>query len=206
MKYHKNLKLSGFTLAEVLITLAIIGMVAAMTIPNLQSDVNDEQLKVGLKVAYSNLSQAIQKMSLDYDIQDEFELQKTFSPAFQEYLNVIKDYGNSGLFNSSNADLYKSLTGQNASIDFMNEGQFILSNGMTVFIQNGGLVRPIIIHVDVNGHEKKPNVLGRDVFTFQIIDNTLNPNGTVLRNCSLSSSGSQNGFGCTTKALMGQEY
>ena len=48
----------GFTLAEVLITLGIIGVVAAMTIPTLISNTNGAQFKTGFKKALSTLNQA----------------------------------------------------------------------------------------------------------------------------------------------------
>ena len=48
----------GFTLAEVLITLGIIGMIAEMTIPTLMNNVGNQVFKVGLKKSYSVLSQA----------------------------------------------------------------------------------------------------------------------------------------------------
>ena len=49
----------GFTLAEVLITLGIIGVVAAMTIPTLISNTNGAQFKSAYKKALSTLNQAI---------------------------------------------------------------------------------------------------------------------------------------------------
>ena len=49
----------GFTLAEVLITLGIIGVVAAMTIPTLLSNTNGAQLKTAYKKALSTLNQAV---------------------------------------------------------------------------------------------------------------------------------------------------
>ncbi len=48
----------GFTLAEVLITLGIIGVVAAMTIPTLISNTNGAQFKTAYKKALSTLNQA----------------------------------------------------------------------------------------------------------------------------------------------------
>lgn len=50
--------LFGFTLAEVLITLGIIGVVCAMTIPTLMNNIQDEQFKAAYKKAYSTASQA----------------------------------------------------------------------------------------------------------------------------------------------------
>ncbi len=49
----------GFTLAEVLITLGIIGVVAAMTMPTLMSSTQGAQYKAAYKKALSALSQAV---------------------------------------------------------------------------------------------------------------------------------------------------
>lgn len=49
----------GFTLAEVLITLGIIGVVAAMTIPTLMNQTGQAEFKTGFKKAVSVLNQAI---------------------------------------------------------------------------------------------------------------------------------------------------
>ena len=48
----------AFTLAEVLITLAIIGVIAAISVPSLIQKTNDEQLKVAFKKEYAVLNQA----------------------------------------------------------------------------------------------------------------------------------------------------
>ena len=50
---------NAFTLAEVLITLGIIGVVAAMTIPTLISNTNGAQFKTAYKKALSTLNQAV---------------------------------------------------------------------------------------------------------------------------------------------------
>ena len=52
-------KFNGFTLAEVLVTLGIIGVVAAMTMPTLINQTNGAQYKAAYKKALSALSQAI---------------------------------------------------------------------------------------------------------------------------------------------------
>ena len=53
----------GFTLAEVLITLAIIGVVAALTIPSVIVKTQQQEFKTGAKKAISVLSQAMQLTS-----------------------------------------------------------------------------------------------------------------------------------------------
>ena len=50
----------AFTLAEVLITLMIIGIVAALTIPSVISNYQQQEFKTGLKKAVSVLNEAIQ--------------------------------------------------------------------------------------------------------------------------------------------------
>lgn len=54
-----NYKKNAFTLAEVLITLGIIGVVAAMTIPSLIADYRKDVTETRLKKFYSIMNQAI---------------------------------------------------------------------------------------------------------------------------------------------------
>lgn len=54
--------MAGFTLAEVLTTLMVIGVVAAMTIPTLMNSTSDQQARVAYKKAMSVLGQGIQLM------------------------------------------------------------------------------------------------------------------------------------------------
>ena len=51
---------NGFTLAEVLITLVIIGIVAALTIPSVINNYHKKQVGVKLKKFYSVMQQALQ--------------------------------------------------------------------------------------------------------------------------------------------------
>ena len=80
------IKKFGFTLAEVLITLGIIGVVAAMTIPTLMQSTNDAELKSGYKKFMSVLNQAI---SMNYALDGV-----DFSGLTQEG-NVTDDKGTS---------------------------------------------------------------------------------------------------------------
>ena len=64
-KNSKNIKSTGFTLAEVLITLVVIGVVAAIILPNLITNIQDRELKTKFKDVYSMLSQATALMLKD---------------------------------------------------------------------------------------------------------------------------------------------
>ena len=60
------MKKNGFTLAEVLITLSIIGVVAALTLPSLMTNTGEQQYKTALKKGLNTLSEAGQmNMALD---------------------------------------------------------------------------------------------------------------------------------------------
>lgn len=59
MKYTKLKKINAFTLAEVLITLGIIGVIVAMTLPNLIGNYNKKVAETKLAKMYSILNQAI---------------------------------------------------------------------------------------------------------------------------------------------------
>lgn len=61
----KYFTLTAFTLAEVLITLGIIGVVAAMTIPTLINRTNDAEFKSMLKKEYSVFNQALLSIAAD---------------------------------------------------------------------------------------------------------------------------------------------
>ena len=55
----------AFTLAEVLITLGIVGVIAAMTLPALINQTHGKELETGLKKAYTVLQTAYNKMAYD---------------------------------------------------------------------------------------------------------------------------------------------
>ena len=56
----------GFTLAEVLITLVIIGVIAAMTVPSLMQNTNSQEFRSALKKAISGANQAL---TLEYALE-----------------------------------------------------------------------------------------------------------------------------------------
>lgn len=59
MKMTLGNKKSGFTLAEVLVTLMIIGVIAAMTIPSLMQSTAQQEFRAAFKKAISMINQAV---------------------------------------------------------------------------------------------------------------------------------------------------
>ena len=87
----------GFTLAEVLITLGIIGVVAAMTMPTLMNQTNGAQYKTAYKKALSAISQAVVlNVALDdYNLADtETTGDYTIYNMITNRMNVVKTSDN----------------------------------------------------------------------------------------------------------------
>ena len=64
-RHNAAFKIYAFTLAEVLITLGIIGVVAAMTMPSLIQNYQKKQTAVKLERFYSIMSQAVLRWQQD---------------------------------------------------------------------------------------------------------------------------------------------
>lgn len=99
------IKIHGFTLAEVLITLGIIGIVASLTMPVLTGDSRKKEYAARLKKSYSILSQATDAVSNDlnlapqdwiysgyYDGDENDSLNRKMLNAYKKHLKVVKEY------------------------------------------------------------------------------------------------------------------
>ena len=187
---------NGFTLAEVLITLGIIGVVAAMTIPTLIANTRAAQLKSRYFKSYSTITQALKLMQADDVSMDSVDYSASSNPfykVFMRYLSAPYDCGLGGdigagqgnkkeipCYKSSTGNLatpYKSLDGKsNFYQNYLDDGQIAMQDGSLFLFENytGGR---IFISVDLNGYNNKPNRAGYDLFTFQYIDGELLPMG-----------------------------
>lgn len=215
----------GFTLAEVLITLGIIGVVAAMTIPNLIANYRAHQLSSRFLESYSIIQQVFKQMEAD-----DISLLPTdyntgsYYKTFMKYLQAPTDCGlggNIGLsagnkkskpcFNSNagNTDVpYKTLDGKtNALSPLFDDGQIALQNGSLLLFENNIIEQRVYVSVDLNGYNNKPNRWGYDLFTFQLKDGelkTMGAKGTdypdVNSYCNKSDGNNRNGIACAQKA------
>ena len=88
MKFLNKQLYSGFTLAEVLITLGIIGVVAAMTLPTLNQKLSDQKNMSSLKKAYSILQQATLLVISEHEAPEYW----TIEDNDQELVNTIYNY------------------------------------------------------------------------------------------------------------------
>ena len=208
----------GFTLAEVLITLVIIGVIAAMTIPTLINKTNNQEYVTRLKKAYSTFSQATNRIIADEgnpraDIGGWATSTEVVFNMYKKYIAKSQEcQAGNACFTASYSHLNTSTPGTAPGMAGSNKYALILSDGSvaTMFtdsdnfssacsIQNFYLTNDVcqVIRVDVNGPMKGPNTIGRDTFAFALLENGLVPVG-----CAYSSSNCGNyGWGCTCKVL-----
>ena len=167
------MKKYAFTLAEILITLGVIGVVSSITLPALISYHKSLVLKTQFNKAYNELQQINQSFIKDYDMNicehnwqmwNETENPSTSILATSEIF--IKYY------NGSLSPIYyevKNLTGDgfirgalfdDAKAVDLEKRTFYFEYGMTE-------VKCPIITVDINGYHKKPNQMGVDIFSFR---------------------------------------
>lgn len=183
----------AFTLAEVLITLGIIGVVAAMTIPLLISSYQKTQYITGLKKAYSIWNQALLQMASDSgcpgDLSCFFDSSniQVMGDKIASYFKVIKNCSNTqtGCWPDTTS-FYFDGSSPSAGHDAVAAAnyKFITADGSAIFLQSPSLncggtnfsltkVCLAVVLIDVNGLNP-PNYFGRDIFYF-IIDNDNGP-------------------------------
>jgi prepilin-type N-terminal cleavage/methylation domain-containing protein len=220
-------KIKAFTLAEVLIALVVIGIVAAITVPTLIQRYQDQALKSALKKNYSVLKSALDKYQVENGerllVNDVVNL--GLKPILVKYLNVTKEcgLGHNDVAcvvyqddEGTQSKVYKTYNNKNyMDLRFFDDGQFVLNDGSLILIENYSSYSPtagkkVYISVDVNGYIKKPNRLGKDLFMFQLTNKgellPMGAKGTDYYSatddyCSNTSDNSLNGAACTAKVL-----
>ncbi len=211
--YSKDVicKRDAFTLGEVLITLGIIGVIAAITIPALIAKYQKKVLETQFKTAYSVLANANMAMAQDYPSMYN-DLQDSSIPGKDRYSNhldrLIKYISNSRMCNiyylkcaGGNPKAYDSFVkGSYAHIDAdsLTTKSIITSSGILIFM---GPWAGSGYHIDINGPAKGPNRLGYDLFSFSIDKNNNLVPYTAFGGCLTSQREHYQGFTCSKYAV-----
>lgn len=205
MKYKNN---KGFTLAEVLVTLGIIGVVAAMTMPTLVSNHQRTVYVTQLKKVVTELAQAADRAASDNNAVslDETKYRREGGAAdfLKDYFKIARDCGESAT--PCFADSYETMSGDSADFPETVDDAVTLASGASILIWSNDLGYDPEYHgyldiiVDVNGRQG-PNIYGRDLFQMQLysdgkIAETYNGNDPS-DNCLTS----DYGLGCFTKVV-----
>ena len=177
---------NGFTLAEVLITLGIIGSVAAMTIPTLMVNLRAQKLKSQFEKAYADLNVASRAFYADNDmsfrdyqdsISDGSSGDSTASlKYFMSYFKGHQSQGYSRTFESRRGLKNLNLNGQEiaqwpcdqSGIEVDISGRLYSMDDMAAVTNPNSTTGPKIC-VDINGVDR-PNKWGVDRFVFVFSD------------------------------------
>ncbi len=198
---EENASNKGFTLAEVLITLAIIGIVAALTIPAVVRNYRETQYKTQVKKAFTTLQQAINKTNYDFgatprcyiDYSGGGDSQNVYynseCPAFyktlRDNMKIIK-YCNGNAYANGCVPDYNPSTTSSATVNgFSSEWikkhdpVWVLADG-TIIISYVG-THPLMAF-DING-KKGPNKFGYDLFALSLTKD--NNKGVIITNLKI---------------------
>ena len=227
---NRTLLLTAFTLAEVLITLGIIGVVAAMTLPSLIQNYHEKQRVTQLKKAYSVMQNAFLMAQEEYGDVTDWGLTITNTGEKDDDGNDILD--NSGTENVMNILMKyveKSKIPQNSYIGYVEsiDGRqafwpWEVSADKYFYLKDGTMVTMgWISSLDCNGDyqgkkivcsdfwivfpKKSKMKIGVDVFNFIFTKEGFKPNSTTSgAKCNAFEavgSADTNGRGCTAHAL-----
>lgn len=192
MKYKKQI---AFTMAEVLITLGIIGIVAAMTLPTVISGYRKSVVVNSLRTNLSLFAQAVQLAEAKHGFTDEWPTcegagsQECTEDFFNNYLKpelkVLK------VCDNSNWELCwtepTSMSGEKGylSVASLKVVTALLSNGASIFMWAGGQNTESPhwqIWIDIDGPNKGSAMMGKDVFGFHLYyKNCISKNGTEFK-------------------------
>jgi prepilin-type N-terminal cleavage/methylation domain-containing protein len=204
--YNQYNKIRAFTLAEILLTLVIIGIISSIVIPSVMQDIQDTQYRIAWKKTYANFAQATKGIAYDNagslagafgnDASNEGVLRNKYA----EYLKYIKlcdedtPIGDNGCWPS----LWYSLPGtlqDNTTIltgNPLRHSRLALYDGTLIgFSYNsinctGNYTTKLngcgYAYFDINGF-KKPNTIGKDIFGVYVLrDGNIIPIGTQTDN------------------------
>lgn len=173
---------AAFTLAEVLITLGIIGVVASMTLPTLNQKLDERANISMLKKFYTEFANATNLIIYDHGEPSSWGLVDNNAESSAMVLNLYKERLNmskvcmEGDTTCFSFPVYKYNGVAKITANEYSSWQlksFVLNNGVTCFfdVNNGNFS----VFFDVNG-KKKPNKLGVDVFAWAV-----NGKGKIVR-------------------------
>ena len=218
----------AFSLAEVLVTLTILGVIFVCTMPVLNISIRDKQNYTNARKTFTMLGEAMTISTLatfDYSEyiaknDSDAKMKEWFDRFLKPQLRVMKVcYNKSGCwnpghtYNLNGSPVYYSVkgvgVGANIITAVLNDGTFInidsyskgsISTYFGVDIKtNDGLV----VIFDVNG-EKGPNMMGKDIFATVFADDVLVPayssrtKEQVYNDCKKSGTG----YSCLQKMLL----
>ena len=165
-------RLAAFTLAEVLITLGIIGVVAALTIPTLMANYRKSVVEKKIYTTYNILQNTVRMSAVDNGDPLFWNLDNWNSDIFEQYfapyLNIVKRCKTTN-FEEDDCDTIVYNINGNSSANY--SYKYILSNGVGIMFRPGGTIgttgrRGTFLIDTMSG---KTRVVGKNVFPFNLV-------------------------------------
>ncbi|HIT92362.1 MAG TPA: type II secretion system protein [Candidatus Stercorousia faecigallinarum] len=189
----------GFTLAEVLVTLGIIGVVSAMTVPTLMQNHQRKTYVTQLHKVYNELQQAFLREMTDKNAINLTEAGLT-TPAsmktfLHDYFKVVQDCED-GVAEPCFVNDYKNING-NLFKDINNNKYTggacaVIASGAAICLdkpswttstsEDGITITRGNVFIDINGM-KGPNIVGRDAFYLAVFSDGVLDAGNVSYDC-----------------------
>ena len=165
----------GFTLAEVLVTLGIIGVVSAMTVPTLMQNYQRKSYVTQLHKVYNEFQQALVQYQTDKNALNLTEAglnsQANLHTFVSTYFRVVQTCSNSLTPCFPDQNSYKKMNGTTLNTAYTVTNSYVLASGASVrFLYSASGDKIGNIMVDING-KQGPNILGRDLFTIAVYKN-----------------------------------
>ncbi len=174
-----KIKYNGFTLPEVLITLTVVGALAALVLPGLIKDLNNKANMALLQGTVANISDTVQQEILQKNAKNIWDTDVYNNPS--RFLKNHFDYTrDNNVFKTLNEEgdyvdvEYSSIDGSVRGGSHPT-GEIILKNGVYIGI------RPDIdtVIIDLNGPEP-PNIIGIDYFALEVVRSTNTSTGVRM--------------------------
>lgn len=158
------MKKSAFSLLEILLVLAIVGVVAVLVLPTFMKNVSNEVNATVVKSTFADVTKAFQQAMLDQGVRSVSDMEISEASFLKKYFDVSNSCGSS--MSPCFAGSYKTIAGKGAKDPGCNAVATI-SNGASICVTfaSGNNV----VFVDANG-AKSPNIVGRDRFAFSFDD------------------------------------
>lgn len=220
-------KKKAFTLAEVLIVIGIIGVVAALVIPITARFYSDFETKTALKSTYSDLCNVTHFLKKDNNgsLSGQFSSITNLRDQYAGYLRTTKSCNNSS---TDGCWTYSWNQMNGTTLTPPTSPGLVLLNGSIVIFEDyfssdcdstGSNVSsrttfPNVcsdIMIDVNG-VKKPNIIGKDIYYFWVLSNTMKPWGSDADDAKAGSiaasttcQSGEGGWGCAGKIITDED-
>lgn len=187
-------KALAFTLAEVLVVLGIIGVVSALTLPNLGQNTGNKETVAKLQKVQSELNDALGRAQAEYGpVKTWFRggnyegaaLRNRFNGRIEEFLRISKtcEPNKSGCFTNKSPKNFRGAATETIwNLNTNDSKRYILADGTSVYFHvwnktyngynapDGSKSGCGLIEVDLDGPNKGPHQSGKDIFLFDISD------------------------------------